>query len=129
MAMMLVAVMALAMFAGCGSSSGASEEDKAAAQAALDALGLTGDFEPNTEYDYYTLVDYTIESANAQFVATVCKTSDNKKYEVHCLFYGDEQLVVIENGEITMDKTGFMETDSPLIVEKAEKQAVWVPIK
>ncbi len=130
LSVVMAATLAVASLTACGSgSAGASAEAKAEAQASLDALGLTKDYDPNADYAEYTLVDYEIADIGAQFVATVSKSSDGKKYEVHCNFYGDEQVSVLENGAVTEDKTGFMETDTPLIVEKAEEQGIWVPIK
>ena len=132
LSVVMAATLALAALTACGSgsaSSATSAEAKAEAQASLDALGLTKEYDPNPDYAEYTLVDYEITDIGAQFVATVSKSSDGKKYEIHCNFYGDEQLSVYENGAVTEDKTGFMETDTPKIVEKAETQGVWVPIK
>jgi hypothetical protein len=133
LSVVLAAMMAMATLTACGSGSGksaeVSAEAKAEAQAQLDALGLKKDFDPNTEYADYTLVDYEIADIGAQFVATVSRSSDGKKYEIHCNFYGDEQLSVYDNGKVTEDKTGSMETDTPIIVEKAEKQGTWVPTK
>ncbi len=132
LSLLVAATMAMTALTACGSASasaGQSAEAKAEAQAALDALGLTKDYDPNSEYDTYTLVDYEIADIGAEFVATVSKSKDGKKYEVHCNFYGDEQLSVYENGAVTEDKTGFMETDTPLIVQQAEDQGIWVSIK
>ena len=132
LSVVMAATLAVAALTACGSGSSStatSAEAKAEAQASLDALGLTKDYDPNADYAEYTLVDYEIADIGAQFVATVSKSSDGKKYEVHCNFYGDEQVSVYENGAVTEDKTGFMETDTPLIVEKAEEQGIWVPIK
>ena len=131
LSVMVAATLAVASLSACGSGSASTQvsaEAKAEAQAALDALGLTKEYDPNSEYAEYTLVDYEITDIGAQFVATVSKSSDGKKYEVHCNFYGDEQVAVLENGTVTEDKTGFMEGDTPKIVEKAEQQGVWVPI-
>jgi hypothetical protein len=131
LSVMVAATLAVASLSACGSGSASTQvsaEAKAEAQAALDALGLTKEFDPNSEYAEYTLVDYEITDIGAQFVATVSKSSDGKKYEVHCNFYGDEQVAVYDNGKVTEDKTGFMEGDTPKIVEKAEEQGVWVPI-
>jgi len=135
-------MMACVIFAGCGgddggSSSGGSgdggstEKDSGAAADVNveEETGLKGDYEPNSDYDEYTLVEYTIEDAGATFVATVSRKSDKSKYEVHCDFYGDEQVSVLEGDKVTEDKTGFMETDTPLIVEAAEKQGIWGAIK
>ena len=132
LSVVLAATLALATLTACGSSGASSSTSTVnveEAKAALDALGLTAEYEPNSDYAEYTLVDYEISDIGAQFVATVSKSSDGKKYEVHCNFYGDEQVSVLDNGTVTEDKTGFMETDTPLIVEKAEEQGVWVPIQ
>ena len=86
-------------------------------------------FEANADYDVYTVVEYTIENAGATFAATVSKKSDNSEYYIQCLFYGDEQVVKFDGEKVTEDKTGFMETDTPFIVEAAEAQNVWVPIQ
>ena len=106
-----------------------ADEGGSSASGDIDSLGLTADFDPNPDYDEYTLVDYTIEDANAEFVVTVSRMSDKSQYEIHCLFYGDEQVAVLKDGKVTEDKTGFMETDTPLIVEAAEAQGVWAPIE
>ena len=131
LSVVMAATLAMAALTACGSgsSTAVSAEAKAEAQAALDGLGLTAEYDPNSEYQDYTLVDYEITDIGAQFVATVSRSSDGKKYEVHCNFYGDEQVAVLDNGKVTEDKTGFMEGDTPKIVEKAEAQGIWVPIK
>lgn len=139
LAMLLVAAMTGVMLTGCGgsdssdsSSSDSSEEETSETAEAVDVAaetGLTGEFEANPDYDEWTLVEYTIEDAGATFVATVSRMSDQSKYEVHCNFYGDEQISVLEGEEVTEDKTGFMETDTPLIVEAAEEQGIWAPIE
>lgn len=132
LSVVMAATLAVAALTACGSgstSAATSAEAKAEAQASLDALGLTKEYDPNSDYAEYTLVDYEIADIGAQFVATVSKSSDGKKYEIHCNFYGDEQLSVYENGAVTEDKTGFMETDTPKIVEAAEAQGIWVPVK
>jgi hypothetical protein len=132
LSLLVAATMAITALTACGSSSasaGQSAEAKAEAKASLDALGLEAQYEPNADYAEYTLVDYEIADIGAQFVATVSKSSDGKKYEVHCMFYGDEQLSVLEDGKVTEDKSGFMETDTPLIVAKAEEQGIWVSTK
>lgn len=132
LSLLVAATMAMTALTACGSNGGGtavSAEAQAEAQAALDGLGLTKEYDANPDYAEYTLVDYEIADIGAQFVATVSKSSDGKKYEVHCNFYGDEQVSVLEDGKVTEDKTGFMETDTPLIVQKAEEQGIWVPIK
>ncbi|MBO6214713.1 MAG: hypothetical protein J6N76_04160 [Lachnospiraceae bacterium] len=128
LATLIAATMAIASFTACGGGSAASDASSAVT-GDVSTLGLTAEFDPNPEYDVYTLVDYTIEDIGAEFVATVSKMADGSKYEIHCNFYGDEQLAVVENGAVTEDKTGFMEGDSPKIVEAAEAQGVWSATK
>lgn len=148
---MMAAVMTVGLLAGCGSKEEASDSsttestvestdeaadtsaDTASADAsAFDELKATyGDdvFEANADYDEYTIIEYTIEDAGATFAATVSRKSDKSEYYIQCMFYGDEQVVVVKNGEVTEDKTGFMETDGPLIVEAAEAANTWVAIQ
>ncbi|MCR5054715.1 MAG: hypothetical protein K6A69_07725 [Lachnospiraceae bacterium] len=125
LATVMVLALAVASLTACGGSNGAKVE----ATGDINTLGLTAEFDPNSDYDLYTLVDYTIEDIGAEFVATVSKKADGSKYEIHCNFYGDEQLSVYENGKVTEDKTGFMQTDTPLIVEAAEAQGIWAVIE
>ena len=133
LALVMVGIMAVATMAGCGgSSSSSSSSSDAVLQAtneSADFGDLTAEYDPTAGYDVYTLVDYTIEDIDAQFVATVSAKADGTEYEVHCLFYGDEQIAVVDgDGNVTSDKTGFMSTDAPIIVENAKAQNNWAPI-
>ncbi|MCR4904225.1 MAG: hypothetical protein K6A23_15310 [Butyrivibrio sp.] len=133
---LMAGVMSAALLTGCGGSSSSSTET-AAVEVSVDTSVLDGlretygsdVFEADSNYDEYTIVEYTIEDAGATFAATVSRKSDKSEYQVHCMFYGDEQLTVWNGKEVTEDKTGFMQTDTPLIVEAAEAQNIWVPIK
>lgn len=144
LAMLLVAAMTGVMLTGCGGSDSSdssaekteeaaeSEEETEETTEAVDVeaeTGLTAEYDANADYDEWTLVEYTIEDVGATFTATVSRMSDKSKYEVHCNFYGDEQVSVLEGDEVTEDKTGFMETDTPLIVEAAEEQGIWATIE
>lgn len=142
LAMLLAAVMAGVLFTGCGGSGDDAkgdsgndtkqEEQQGGSAEVIDVeaeTGLTAEYDPNSDYDEWTLVEYTIEDAGATFIATVSKMSDGSKYEVHCTFFGDEQVSVLEGEEVTEDKTGFMKTDTPLIVEAAETQGIWSAIE
>ncbi len=66
-------------------------------------------------------------------VVTISAMEDESKIDIQCNFYGDDQHVVAEkDGEgwkILEDKTGFMETDTPLMMEKAQEQNIWLPIE
>ena len=136
MSVLMVGVMSAALLAGCGSSSSSTTTETAAEAVSVDTSVLdalreqygSDVFDADSSYDEYTIVEYTIESAGATFAATVSRKSDKSEYQVHCMVYGDEQLTVWNGKEVTDDKTGFMETDTPLIVEAAEAQNIWVPI-
>ncbi len=111
-------------------TSEAAEETAAESTAAEADFGdLEAEYEPNADYDKYTLVDYTIEDIDAQFIATVSAKEDGSEYEVHCNFYGDEQVAVVDgDGNVISDKTGFMETDAPIIVQNAIDADNWATI-
>ena len=143
---LMATVMTVGLLAGCGSKSTseesaatestetteASSDTQEADASAFDDLKATyGDdvFEANAAYDEYTIIEYTIEDAGATFAATVSRKADKSEYYIQCMFYGDEQVVVVKNGEVTEDKTGFMQTDGPLIVEAAESEGTWVAIQ
>ncbi len=105
------------------------EDEKADDKKEADFGDLEAEFEPNKEYDKYTLVDYTIEDIDAQFVATVSAMDDGSKYEVHCNFYGDEQIFVADKDLKQLeDKTGFMATDGPIIIQNAIDADNWATI-
>ena len=125
-------VMAGAMVTGCGSSKDSAET--ASAPAAEDVtFEVEPEYDPNGDYDKYTVFEYTIESANATFPVTLSATNAEDKFEIHCNFYGDEQLVVVEkdgdNFTVKEDKTGFMETDAPTICQKGIDGGNWAAIK
>jgi hypothetical protein len=90
------------------------------------------EFDPNPDYDKYTVVEYTIEAINADLVATVSAKEDDSEFEILCNFYGDDQKAVVtyDGSEytVTEDLTGFMGTDSQPIIEAALEQDNWLPI-
>ena len=153
-AMLLTGALSVSLLAGCGGSSdsgssdtettdtadtadsGAETADTGATEADLE-YAADAEYEPektcsagdaSITYDQYTYVQHTIEDAGATFVATVMKGADG--YYIHNNFYGDEQIVQVgsDGTTISFDKTGFMQTDAPLIIEEAEAQGVWVAI-
>jgi hypothetical protein len=136
LAAVLCLTMAGAMLAGCGSDSGASTStDTGTATAAAEnvTFDVEAEYEPNSSYDKYTVFEYTIESAGATFPVTLSASNAEDKFEIHCNFYGDEQLVTVEkNGsefEVKDDKTGFMKTDAPSICQMGIDNANWAVIK
>lgn len=136
LSVLMAGVMSAAILTGCGSGSTSQETETAVEAVSVDTSVLdalrekygSDVFEADANYDEYTIVEYTIESAGATFAATVSRKSDKSEYQVHCMFYGDEQVSVWNGKEVTEDKTGFMGTDTPLIVEAAEAQGIWVSV-
>ena len=156
----LCAAVGLSALTACGSASGktagteatavatesAAQDSTAAAETGTDtaaaastdaavaagSFAVKADFEPNADYDKYTVFEYTIESAGATFAVNVSSKEDDSAMEIHCNFYGDEQLVTVEKDgdtyKVTSDKTGFMKTDAPLIAQAAIDANNWAPI-
>lgn len=128
-AMVLCVAMAATALTACGSSSSTTS----APPASEVTFTAEPEYEPNTDYDKYTVFEYTIESAGATFAVTLSSTEDESKMEIHCNFYGDEQLVVAEkDGDtftVVSDKTGFMETDTPAICQMGIDNNNWAAIE
>ena len=109
-------------------------------EAAENVVGATeGDlpaepvFEPNEDYDMWTVVEYTIEDIQADLVCTVSAKEDMSEFYLECNFYGDDQMTrtTYDGTEYTVeeDKTGFMGGDTPAILDKAQEQNIWLPIE
>ena len=90
------------------------------------------EFDPNPDYDMYTVVEYTIEAIQADLVCTVSAKADFSEFYQECNFYGDDQMTRTtwdgEKYETLEDKTGFMGGDIPAILDKAMEQNLWVPM-
>ena len=118
---------------------GADDADAADAEATDGAAATAADlpveaqFEPNKDYDEYTVVEYTIEDIQADLVCTVSTNKDHTEFYLECNFYGDDQMTktTYDGKEYTVeeDKTGFMKGDTPAILDKALEQNIWVPIE
>ena len=109
----------------------AAATDGAAATAA--DLPAEAQFEPNKDYDEYTVVEYTIEDIQADLVCTVSTNKDHTEFYLECIFYGDDQMTKTtydgKEYKVEEDKTGFMAVDTPAILDKAIEQNIWVPIE
>ncbi|MBC8613046.1 hypothetical protein H8739_04875 [Blautia faecis] len=109
----------------------AAATDGAAATAA--DLPAEAQFEPNKDYDEYTVVEYTIEDIQADLVCTVSTNKDHTEFYLECNFYGDDQMTKTtydgKEYKVEEDKTGFMAVDTPAILDKAIEQNIWVPIE
>ena len=109
----------------------AAATDGSAATAA--DLPAEAQFEPNKDYDEYTVVEYTIEDIQADLVCTVSTNKDHTEFYLECNFYGDDQMTKTtydgKEYKVEEDKTGFMAGDTPAILDKALEQNIWVPIE
>jgi len=109
----------------------AAADDAAAAPAG--ELPTEPEFDPNPDYDVYTVVEYTIEDIQADLVCTVSAKEDMSEFYLECNFYGDDQMTRTtydgKEYKIEEDKTGFMGGDTPAILDKAQEQNVWLPIE
>lgn len=129
----LVMVLCLAMAVGMMTGCGAKKAETSAPPASEVTFDAQPEYDPNSEYDKYTVFEYTIVDANATFPVTVSASEDESKMELHFNFYGDEQLVTAEKDgdtfKIVTDKTGFMEKDGPLICQKCVENNNWAAIE
>ena len=108
-------------------------EDAEAEDAGDAELPAEPQFDPNPDYDIYTVVEYTIEDISADLVCTVSAKEDFSEFYLECNFYGDDQMTrsTYDGKEYTIeeDKTGFMGGDTPAILDKAQEQDIWLPIE
>ena len=126
-------VLALVLAASMAASMATSVSVFAEAATATEAdLPAEAQFEPNKDYDKYTVVEYTIEDIQADLVCTVSAKEDNSEFYLECNFYGDDQMTRTtydgKEFKVEEDKTGFMAGDTPAILQKAIDQNVWVAI-
>ena len=112
---------------------GEAAAEEAPAEAAADVELAEAEFDPNPDYDEYTVVEYTIEDIGADLVCTVSAKEDDSEFYLECNFYGDDQMTrATYNGtdfEVVEDKTGFMKGDTPAVLALALEQNVWLPIE
>ena len=124
-------VLALVLAASMAASMAATVSVFAEAATATEAdLPAEAQFEPNKDYDKYTVVEYTIEDIQADLVCTVSAKEDNSEFYLECNFYGDDQMTRTtydgKEFKVEEDKTGFMAVDTPAILDKALEQDLWV---
>ena len=111
-----------------GGAEGATEED----------LPAEPEFDPNEDYAFYTVVEFSIESIGVEDMpVTVSANEDFTEFYLECNFYGDDQMTRTsydkdaaegEQFEVLEDKTGFMKGDTPTVLQMALDQDIWVPI-
>ena len=137
MLLVLTCAFALAEEAAPAEEAAATEEaapdEEAADEEAADVELPEYEFDPNPDYDEYTVVEYTIEDIQADLVCTISRKADNSEFYLECNFYGDDQMTRTTydgtNYEIVEDKTGFMKGDTPAILDIALEQDIWLPIE
>ena len=87
------------------------------------------EYDPNPDYDMFTLMEYYIESADATVIVTCSAKADDSEFNMEYSFYGDDQQVVCDaEGNVSFDKTGFMANDTPDMVAYIIENAVWADI-
>ena len=110
-----------------------AEEAAAINYVTVEELPTEAEFDPNGDYDMYTVVEYTIEDIQADLVCTVSAKEDFSEFYLECNFYGDDQMTrTTYDGttyEVVEDKTGFMNGDTPAVLDLAQEQNLWVKIE
>ena len=83
-------------------------------------------FAPNPDYDKFTVLDFYIENADANVLATVSAKMDESEYYVQFKFYGDDQTLITDGeGVATFDEMGFLSGDSVDIINVVKENAIW----
>ena len=94
-----------------------------------DLTSEDAEYDPNPDYDKWTVIEYYIESADATVIITCSAKADDSEFNMEYSFYGDDQQVVCDaEGNISFDKTGFMANDTPDMVAYIIENAVWADI-
>ena len=96
------------------------------------------EFDPNPDYDMWTVVEFSIESIGVEDMpVTVSAKKDFSEFYLECNFYGDDQMTRTtynkdaaegEQFEVLEDKTGFMKGDTPTILQMAMDQDLWISL-
>ena len=87
------------------------------------------EYDPNPDYDMWTVIEYYIESADATVIITCSAMEDFSELNLEYSFYGDDQQVICDaEGNVSFDKTGFMANDTPNMVAYIIENAVWADI-
>ena len=128
LAMILAILMALSMgaaFAAEPNEPITTEEDF---EEVLDEI----DYEPNPDYDKYTVVYWYLEDISADMFTMVSAKEDDSEFYMEVFWFGVDDLAVAtydgENFEVTTDQSGFMTNLVPDIMALAFEQDMWKPI-
>ena len=94
-----------------------------------DLTSEDAEYDPNPDYDKWTVIEYYIENADVTVIITCSAKADDSEFNMEYSFYGDDQQVVCDaEGNISFDKTGFMSNDTPDMVAYIIENAVWADI-
>lgn len=144
----MVAVLSTSLFAGCGTNTPANNTNKSestettlqetaenaqtdAAENNLSELKALPAYGANPDYDVWTTLPYVVKDAAKNFTATISADKDLKKFEIQCNFFEDQLATAeYEDDEIVVkeDKTGFMKSIAPEIIQYALNQNIWLPV-
>lgn len=92
------------------------------------------EYEPNPDYDKYTVIYYYLEDISADMYCMVSAKEDDSEFFIEVFWYGVDDLAIAnydgENVEVTKDQSGFMTTLVPDMIELAlsQKEDMWKPI-
>ncbi len=130
----LSVLLALALLLSCALAEAPAEPTQEALDE-VNALLPDMEFDPNPEYEEYTMVYYEIEAIAAELYCTISRKlieGSTHEYYLECNFYGDDQMTTSTYDgvtiEVTADKTGFMKGDTQAILDIAIANNVWFPI-
>ena len=130
----LAMILALVMMLSLASSfpAFAEEEVEEMSEERFEEIYEEIEYEPNPDYDKYTVVYYFLEDISADLNAMVSANEDETEFYIEVFWYGvdDQGLVKYdgENYEIVEDKSGFMKLVAPPILDIAIAQDYWKPI-
>ena len=134
LAILLAIIATLSMFV-CAIAEEPTEEAVAEVEALLDEM----QFDPNPDYEEWTMTYFEIEDIGAELYCTISRKvvdADAGVYEYYleCNFYGDDQMTTTTYDgadvyEMTADKTGFMAGDNQAILDLAIEANVWFPME
>ena len=87
------------------------------------------EYDPNPDYDLFTLYEYYMENADADVIVTCSAKEDMSEFCMEYSFYGDDQKVICDaEGVCSYDATGFMGNDTPAMLAAILEANIWAPI-
>ena len=128
LAMILAILMALSMgaaFAAEPNEPITTEEDF---QEVLDEI----EYEPNADYDKYTVVYYYLEDISADMYTMISAKEDDSEFYLEVFWYGVDDMAKVtydgETFELVEDQSGFMNLVYEGMLNIALEQDMWKPI-